>query len=242
MVGCFYASQIAPLDSQEWEEDIHKFIQAMDERRECEWLDLKELAPLRYMTFVSRVFQETTGLRLKGLTELTGWIRARSYYHWKVAELNQLKHCPHLKGVSVPQGPMECPSRLQQPLRPSKPETMAPGTSGHGGAGDKTTSGHSDDPFLMEGGAGDGLSWADKVSRAEAREGTHKRKRTETNQPAPGCPFPLVSEEARKEAMGAIYEHKVGQEPPKKNIASAALSAHHSNLTPVAVKALARHF
>ena len=58
----------------------------------------------------------------------------------------------------------------------------------------------------------------------------------DTKQQAPGRPFPLGSEEARKEVMGAIYEHRAGQEPPQKNIASRALSAYYPNLTPAAVK------
>ena len=39
--------------------------------------------------------------------------------------------------------------------------------------------------------------------------------------------------------MGAIYEHVVGQEPPKKNIASRALSAYYPNFTPTVVKTVA---
>ena len=46
MVGCFYASQITPLNSREWDNDWDKFIQAMDECKDSEWLDIKELAPL----------------------------------------------------------------------------------------------------------------------------------------------------------------------------------------------------
>ena len=96
MVGCFYTSQIAPLNSREWDNDWDKFIQAMDEHKDSEWLDIKELVPLRYMPYVARCFQETTSHHLQGLGLHTRWIRARSYYHWKVAELNQLQHCPHL--------------------------------------------------------------------------------------------------------------------------------------------------
>ena len=118
MVGCFYTSQIAPLDSQEWDNDVDKFIRAMDESKDSEWLDIKELAPLRYMPFVAQCFRETTGHKLEGLATHTGWIRARSCYHWKVAELNQLQHCPHLQGIPVPLGRMERPSKLQQPQRP----------------------------------------------------------------------------------------------------------------------------
>ena len=61
----------------------------------------------------------------------------------------------------------------------------------------------------------------------------------DTEQPAPGHPFPLVSEEARKEAMGAIYEHAVSWEPSQKNIALRAISAYYPDFTPVAIKAVA---
>ena len=141
MVGCFYASQITPLNSREWDNDLDKFIQAMDECKDSKWLDIKELAPLRYMPYVTRCFQETTGHHMQGLGLHTRWIRARSYYHWKVAELNQLQHCPHLQGLPVPPGPMEHPSELQQPQRPNKTGAMAPGASGHSGVGGRVTSG-----------------------------------------------------------------------------------------------------
>ena len=91
----------------------------------------------------------------------------------------------------------------------------------------------------MEGGAGDGSSCFEQVTHKEARKGACKRKRTDTDQQAPGHPFPLGSEEARKEAMGAIYEHAVGQEPPQKNITWRAISAYYPNFTPAAVKTVA---
>ena len=96
MVGCFYASQITPLNSREWDNDQDKFIRATDECKDSEWQDIKELVPLRYMPYVARCFQETTSPHLQELGLHTRWIRARSYYHWKVAELSQLQHCPHL--------------------------------------------------------------------------------------------------------------------------------------------------
>ena len=91
----------------------------------------------------------------------------------------------------------------------------------------------------MEGGAGDSSSWFEQVTREEARQGACKRKRTDTNQQAPGRSFPLGSEEARKETMGAIYEHAAGQELPQKNITSRAISAYYPNFTPAAVKTVA---
>ena len=239
MVGCFHASQIAPLNTRQWHSDRDKFIQAMEERKDCEWLDIKELAPLCYMHYVAKCFLDTTGHNLKGLGLHTKWIRARSYYHWKVAELHQLQHCPHLQGLPVPPGPMEHPSTFQQPQRPNRQGAMAPGTSGSSGGGGLTTSGSSGESSWMEGGAGDGSSWFDQVTHAEAGPGACKRKKTDAKQQAPGHPFPLISEEARREAMGIIYEHAAGWEPSQKNIASRAISAYYPDFTPAAVKGVA---
>ena len=134
---------------------------------------------------------------------------------------------------------MECPSVLQQPQRPNRLGAMAPGTSGSSGAGCLMTSGSSSESSWMEGGAGDSSSWFDQVTRAEAGPGACKRKKTNAEQQAPGCPFPFISEEARKKAMGAIYEHVAGQEPPQRNIASRVISAYYPDFSPATVKAVA---
>ena len=152
MVGCFYTSQITPLNRQQWHSDQDKFIQAMEEHRDCEWLDIKELVPLCYMCYVAKCFLDTTGHKLKGLSIHTKWIWAQSYYHWKVAKRKQLQHCPHLQGLPVPPGSMECPSALQQPKRPNRQGAMAPGASGSSGAGGLTTSESSSEPSWMEDG------------------------------------------------------------------------------------------
>ena len=190
MVGCFYASQITSLNTRQWHSDRDQFIQAMEEHKD-KWLDIKELAPLRYMHYVAKCFMDTTGPDLKGLGLHTTWIRPQSYYHWKVAELHQLQHCPHLQGLLVPPGPMERPSALQQPQRPNGHGAMAPGTSGSSGVRGLTTSGSSGESSWMEGGAGDSSSWFDRVTRAEAGPGACKRKKTNAEQQAPGRPFPL---------------------------------------------------
>ena len=70
MVGCFYASQIGPLNTRQWHSDRDKFIQAMEECK-SEWLDIKELAPLHYMCYVAQCFVDSTGCNLKGLGLLT---------------------------------------------------------------------------------------------------------------------------------------------------------------------------
>ena len=76
MVGCFYASQITPLNSRQWCSDWDKFIQAMEECKDREWLDIKELTPLRFMHYVAKCFLDTTGHNLKRLGLHTKWIRA----------------------------------------------------------------------------------------------------------------------------------------------------------------------
>ena len=116
---------------------------------------------------------------------------------------------------------------------------MAPSAAGNSRAGGLTTSGGSGESSWMEGGVGDGASWDDLVTRTEAGPGACKRKKTNAGQQAPGCPFPLASEEVRKEAMGIIHEHAAGLEPSQKNIVSRAISAYYPDFTPAAVEGVA---
>ena len=76
MVGCFYASQVAPLTTRRWCNDRDKFIQAMEQYKDREWLGIKELMPLRYMCYAAKCFQDTTGHDLQGLGLHMKWIRA----------------------------------------------------------------------------------------------------------------------------------------------------------------------
>ena len=191
------------------------------------------------MRYVDQCFMDSMGRNLKGLGLLTRWIRPRSYYHWKIAKLLQLQHCPHLQGLLVPPGPMEHPSVLQQQQRPSRRGAVAPSTTGNHEARGPMTSEGSSESSWMEGRAGDGASWDDLVTHAEAGPGASKRKKTNAGQPTPGGPFPLASEEARKEAMGIIHEHAAGLEPPQKNIASRAISAYYLDFTPATVEGVA---
>ena len=131
---------------------------------------------------------------------------------------------------------MEHPSALQQQQRPNRQGAVAPGTSGSSVAGGPMTSGSSGESSWMEGGDGDGPSWFDLVTRSEAGPGACKRKKTDAEQQAPGHPFPLASEEARKEVMGIIHEHAAGLKPSQKDIASRAISAYYPDFTPAAVK------
>ena len=81
IVGCHYACQITPLDSRRWEDDSHKFLWAMEDRKDREWLDIKEISPLQFMDYAAKVFKQVTDHHLKELSSHTGWIQAHGYYH-----------------------------------------------------------------------------------------------------------------------------------------------------------------
>ena len=88
----------------------------------------------------------------------------------------------------------------------------------------------------MVGRAGNGQSWYDQVTREDAGKNANKRKRTDTDQQAPGHPFSLGSGSDREEAMSAIYEHVVDQEPPQENIISLVTRTYYPNFTPASVR------
>ena len=134
---------------------------------------------------------------------------------------------------------MEHPSALQQQQRPSRLGATAPSTTRNSRVRGPMTSEGSGESSWMEGGAGDGASWDDLVTHTEAGPGASKRKKTDAGQHTPGRPFPLSSEEARKEVMGLIHEHAVGLEPSQKNIASRAISAYYLDFTPATVEGVA---
>ena len=111
IISCTWTAQVGPLDSEEWEGAIHKFLAVMRNRRAIEWMDIKELSPLDFMSYMAKLFKNVTGKDLQGLSDFTGWIGLGGYYHWKLAQLGQLQACPHLQGQPVPKGPMAWPSR-----------------------------------------------------------------------------------------------------------------------------------
>ena len=97
--------------------------------QECpeEWKMIKENDPVDCMAYVARRFQAITYLRLTSLESYTGWIKAGSYYHLKVAEKGQLDQCKHLAGADPPRGPLLPPQSMEQPSSaPQEPPPSAP--------------------------------------------------------------------------------------------------------------------
>ena len=282
IIGCCWAAEVGPLDSEEWGVAICKFLAVMRNRRAIEWTDIKELTPLQFMPYVADLFREVTGKNLQGLSRFKGWIGLWGYYHWKVAQLGLLHACPRLQGQPVPKGPVARPSGQPHPPRSTQTKTPAAGASGRcqdgaqptsdrggksstssqggkssasgqggkssassqdgktstphqssepasTGRGEKpTTSGGPVDPPPEREGAGDG-AWADWYQRTlcGAKGGTSEPQ---------GPPYPIGMAQARWEAIGQIYNHVDGKDPPPRNIASEALWAYYSGVDPQTLK------
>ena len=66
-IGCCWEAQIGSLEQDEWHVAITKFLGVMAEKRNHEWMDIKELTPLQFMPYVAKLFREVTGQDLTGL-------------------------------------------------------------------------------------------------------------------------------------------------------------------------------
>ena len=273
IIGCCWAAQVGPLDSKEWQVAIRKFLAVMRNKRAIEWMDIKELSPLQFMPYVAKKFKNVTDKDLQSLSDFTGWVGLGGYYHWKLAQLGQLKACPRLQGQPVPKGPVARPSGQPHPPRSTQTGTQATGasrsrqdgsqptsdrggkkstsnqggktsTSSQGGKtstssqgskpasagrGEKqTASGGLVDPPPEREGGGDG-AWNDWYQRT--LQGAEGR----TSEPQ-GPPYPIGTAQARREAIGQIYNSVDGKDPPPRNIASEALRAYYSGADPRTLK------
>ena len=102
--------------------------------------------------------QALTSVRLKRLSQFTGWIKPGSYYHGVVARKGQLHLCLHLAGTALPRGPLIHPSETQA-LTQKKVDTPTTSNPTLGREGSMTQGARPDPPIPMEtGGVGDGQS------------------------------------------------------------------------------------
>ena len=111
--------------------------------------------------------------------------------------------------------------KTSTPRQSSKPAST--------GRGEKpTTSGGPVDPPQEREGAGDGV-WADWYQRTlhGAKGGTSEPQ---------GTPYPIGTAQARREAIGQIYNHMDGKDPSLCNIAPEALQAYYSGVDPQTLK------
>ena len=277
-IGCCWEAQIGSLERDEWHMAITKFLGVMAKKRNREWMDIKELMPLKFMPYVAKLFREVTRQDLTGLGHFTGWIGLGGYYHWRVAQQGLIHLVPHLAGQPMPREPDARPSGKSLPPKLAQTGTLStgasgkrpdrtqpapggsrqapdpnqsgqPSTSGQSGAttapkqggksstpsrsGEPASTGGSRTPAASEGpsnlppgrgGAGDGTgtNWYEIYMR--------EIQGRISEPPAP--PYPVGMAEARKEAVGHIYDRVAGKEPPSHNIASRALRAYYTRVDP----------
>ena len=139
IISCYWADKVGPLDSKEWEVAIQIFLKAMKNQKASEWVDIKELSPLKFMPYMAELFRNITGRDLKGLGDFMGWVGLGGYYHWKLSELGQLSACPRLQGQPVPDRLIARPSGRPHPRRPVQTGASASGASGWHQGGNQPT-------------------------------------------------------------------------------------------------------
>ena len=129
-IGSCWEAQIGSLERDEWQVAITKFLGVMVKKKNCEWLEIKEVTPLKFMPYVAKLFREVTGQNLIGLGQFTGWIGLGGYYHWRVAQQGLIHLVPHLAGAPAPRKPDAHPSGKPLPKKLAQVETPSMGASG----------------------------------------------------------------------------------------------------------------
>ena len=99
-------------------------------KKNCEWMDIKELTPLQFMPYVAKLFKEVTEQDLSGLGHFTRWIGLGGYYHWRVAQQGLIHLVPHLQEQPMPWMPNVHPCGKPLPPGLAQSETQATGASG----------------------------------------------------------------------------------------------------------------
>ena len=117
----FYCYNYPSCKEEEWKKLRTKFFEYLGQRQE-EWRTIKEEKPLEYMPYMEHHFHTLTGVRLKGLSQFTGWIKAGSYYHGVVARKGQLHLCLLLAGTTPPKGHKSTQARvILSPIKRRRP-------------------------------------------------------------------------------------------------------------------------
>ena len=129
-IGCCWVAQIGSLDRDEWHMAITKFLGVMAKWKASEWTDIKELMPLQFMPYMTKLFKEVTGQDFQGLSHFTGWIGQGGYYHWRVAQQGLIHLVPHLQRQPMPRTLDTRPCGKPLPPRLAQSETQATGASG----------------------------------------------------------------------------------------------------------------
>ena len=235
ILGSFYHYNYPSYKEAEWKKLKTKFFEYLGQHQE-EWRAIKEEKSLQYMPYMESHFQALTSVRLKGLSQFTGWIKPGSYYQGVVARKGQLHMCLHLAGTKPPKGPQICPSQTHSV---TQKEEETPTTSLHmpGKEGSVTQGACSNSPTPMEtGGVGDGQSWAKQAEANAAEEGrrgrpakchrsaSRKWEGRSTN------PFPLQDSKGRCEVVQQLYWHAGELTPACHDVAAQGMACHYPGM------------
>ena len=228
---------------EDWNKLKTKFLNHLGWRQE-EWKTIKEEEPLQYMPYMEHQFLALTSVKLKGLSQFTGWIKLGSYYHGVVVRKGQLHLCLHLAGTVPPRGPQICPSETQA-LTQKRVDTPTTSHPTLGREGSVTQGARSDPPIPMEtGGVEDGQSWVEQVEAGTEEEWRRDRptkqpwsspRRWEIQSPHP---FLLQDSEGRHEAVQQLYHHAGEHAPARHDVAAQGMASHHPDLEVGAAKSL----
>ena len=219
----------------EWKKLKTKFFKYLGQHQE-EWRAIKEEKPLQYMPYMESCFRALTSIRLKGLSQFTGWIKPGSYYHGVVAREGQLHMCLHLAGTEPTKGLQICPSQTRSV---TQKEEESPITSLHmpGKEGSVTQGARSDSPAPMEtGGVGDGQSWVEQAEASATKEWrrgrpakhcrsvSRKREGWSTNS------FLLQDSEGRCEVVQQLYRHAGELTLARHAVAAQGMACHYPGM------------
>ena len=188
------------------------------------------------MPYMECQFLALTGVKLKGLSQFTGWIKPGSYYHGVVARKGQLHLCLHLAGTTSPRGPQIHPSETQA-LTQKKVDTPTTSHPTPGREGSATQGARSDPPIPMETcGVGDGQSWVEQVEAGTEEEWKGDRP-AKWHRSSPRRqeiwshhPFPLQDSEGRHEAVQQLYHHAGEHALAHHDVAAQGMATHHPDL------------
>ena len=239
----FYRYNYPSHKVEAWKKLRTKFFKYLGQCQE-EWRTIKEEKLLEYMPYMECHFHTLTGIRLKELSQFTGWIKPGSYYHGVVAKKGQLHLCLHLAGTTPPKGPQIHPSQ-SHPVTQKEEETPTTSPPTLGTESSMTQGARSDPPMPMEtGGAGDGRYWVEQAE-ASAEEEWRRNRPTKHHQSLSRKwegrstnPFPLQDSKGRYEVVEQLYQH-AGEYPLAcHNVAAQGMARHHPDMESGVAKSL----
>ena len=239
----YYKHNFTTFKEADWAKLKDKFfgylLQCQDE-----WRSIKENHPLQYMPYMEKHFHATTSIRLKGLSDFTGWIKHGIYYHALVAKKGQLHKCPHLVGVEPPRWPQVTPSKSCQ-VSQRREETPTPSPHTPSQEASVAQGARSNVPAPMEtGGAGDSQSWADQVEASvddkfrRDRPVKHCWSASRRWESWPRLPFSLQDNARRCTSVQQLYQHAGEQPWAHHNVATQGLTHQYPDMEPHEARSL----